>query len=198
MTLDKKRVPLLAFALALIALPAAADKVYVDYDHEVDFAVFETFTYAPAERGLRIQDDHMDETVVADIVEKLTAAGMTQVESGADIVVTYQVSGHAGSRLDVTGVVPVGSMWGSGWGWAPGFGPGWGYSGGTWYTATTMISNYKVGVLVVAGFDTSSKNGIWRGSAELTIDQDQGKTYKKLHHALDKMAEKWHKMHKGD
>ena len=51
---------LIAIALILTAIPAvAAEHVYVDYDHDVDFSTFETFMYAPAKKGMLAQDPRL-------------------------------------------------------------------------------------------------------------------------------------------
>jgi hypothetical protein len=186
--------------LLLLALPASADKVYVDYDHDVDFSTFATFTYAPAAKGLLAQEELTDQRIVEGIVEHLVAGGLEQVDeqSEPDLVVTYQLATQTNLRADVTAVVPVGPLWGGGWGWGPAFGPGWGWDGGVWYTASTMVTQHRSGVLLVAAFDTRTKRGIWRGTAEIEQQSTPYKTHQKIDQALDKMAEKWRKMHGAD
>ena len=187
--------------LALAALPVAAkDDIFVDYDHDVDFSTFKTFAYGEAKKGMRAQEELTDQRIVEGIVERMIAGGLQQVDADADpdLVVTYQLTSQTGVRKDVTGIAPVASMWGSGWGWGAGFGPGWGYGGGTWFTATSMTSTYAVGSLLVAAFDTSTKLGVWRGTAKLKQGKNPLKTHQKIDKALDKMGERWRHMHKGD
>lgn len=182
-------------ALVLTAVPAAAaEKVFVDYDHEVDFSTFETFMYSPARKGMLAQDPLVDRFIVDGIVKRLAAGGLNQVDSDADVLVTYEVSSQTGHRVNVTGFTFYG---GDAWGWGSAFGAGWGYGGGGWYVPSTMVTTYKSGTLFVAAFDTSTQMGIWRGSGEIVNVRSPEKAFKKVDKSLDKMAEKWHKMHKG-
>ena len=191
------RVAALFLALALAALPAAADKVFVDYDHDVDFSRFETFTYAPVKKGLLAQDEQLDGWIVDGIVEHIVGAGLTRVEAEdePDLVVSYALTTHTEGRWDVTGVTPVGPVWDVGWGWGPGFAPGWGYSGG-WYVPTTMRTTYRFGSLVVAAYDVSTKLGVWRATAEIKEGKTPHKTHQKVDKALDRISEKWREMHR--
>lgn len=186
-------------ALTLVALPAAADKVFVDYDRTVDFDKFETFTYMSQKPGMLAQNDLMDKRIVEGIVDHLTAAGMKQVDSGGDIVVTYQVTTKTTPRVNSTTALPAGGMWGGGgWGYGPGWGPGYGYAGGGWATTSTTVSEYKTGSLVVEAYDPETKEAIWRGSAQQSVPDSPKKAAKKIDNSLDKMSKKWHQMHKGD
>jgi hypothetical protein len=63
---------------------------------------------------------------------------------------------------------------------------GWGGMGGTG-TATTTVSEYTVGTLVVDIFDAKSKNLLWRGIAQDELSDKPDKNIKKLGKASDKM-----------
>lgn len=189
---------ILALATVLTAVPASADKIFVDYDHNVDFSRFKTFTYAPAKKGMLAQKEQIDGWIVAGIEERLAAGGLQVVDNDADpdLVVTYSLTTQTGERWDVTGLTPVATTWGGSWGWGPGFGAGWGYDGGVWYVPTTMSSSYVLGTLIIVAYDTETKLGVWRGSAEISPGKNPHKTHEKIDASLDKIAEKWHHMHK--
>ncbi len=188
---------LLGLVMALTARPAAADKVFVDFDHDVDFAAFETFTYSPVKKGLLAQDEQIDGWIVDGVVERLIAGGLTQVgkEDDPDLVISYAMSTETSGRIDVTAVTPVGVGWGAGWGWGVGYGPGWGYAGGVWYTPTTMRSSYITGTLVIVAYDTETKLGVWSGTAEISPGKNPHKTHQKIDKALDKIGQKWRSLH---
>jgi hypothetical protein len=195
------RLLIVTLALTLVALPAAAEKVFVDYDPAVDFSTFETFSYSPAKKGLLAQDERTDQRIVDDILEHLEASGLRRVEVDAepDVVIAYQLAVTTEHRADITaGVFPVDPMWGSGWEWGPTFGPGWAWDGLGWATATTMVSAHRSGTLMVAAFDASTRKGIWRGTAEIEEASTPYKTHQRIDKALDKMAEKWRQMHERD
>ena len=190
---------LLALVFAFIALPASADKVFVDYDRDADFSKFETFSYMSQKPGMLAQNDLMDKRIVDSLVDHLTAVGMKQVDSGGDIVVTYQVTTKTTPRINSTTALPAGGMWGAGgWGYGAGWGPGYGYAGGGWATTSTTVSEYKSGSLVIEAYDPETKQAIWRGSSQGSVPDSPKKAVKKIDKALDKMSKKWHDMHKGE
>jgi Domain of unknown function (DUF4136) len=61
-----------------------------------------------------------------------------------------------------------------------------GFGGGTG-TASTVVSEYRVGTLVVDMFDAKSKNLVFRGTAEDEISDNPEKNAKKLEKASTKM-----------
>jgi hypothetical protein len=194
--MKKTRVLLAVLALLVLALPASGkEHVYVDYDHEVDFSKFKTFMYAPAQKGMLAQDPLVDDFIVKGLIRRLVEGGMKQVETGADLLVTYEISSQTGQRVNVTGFTFYG---GSSWGWGSAFDAGYGYGGGGWYVPTTMMTTYKSGTLFVAGFDTSTEMGVWRGAGEIVNVRTPAKAFKKVDKSLDKMVEKWHHMRKGE
>jgi hypothetical protein len=192
----RKLIPPMCLILALMALPAGADKlkVWVDYDHGVDFSVFETFAYAPALAGMRSQDELIDKWIVEGLVERLKEGGLRQVETDADIIVTYQITGQEVAK---TNILDLGPVWGTGWAWGSSFAAGWGWAGGMWYAPTAMVTDYAVGGFVVEAYDTSSKLGIWRGAAEYSFYADYDQASVNIEKALRKMSEKWQHLHKG-
>jgi hypothetical protein len=193
--MKKTQVLLAALTLLVLALPASAkEHVYVDYDHEVDFSKFKTFMYAPAQKGMLAQDPLVDDFIVKGLIRRLVEGGMKQVETGADLLITYEISSQTGQRVNVTGFTFYG---GSSWGWGSAFDAGYGYGGGGWYVPTTMMTTYKSGTLFVAGFDTSTEMGVWRGAGEIVNVRTPAKAFKKVDKSLDKMVEKWHHMREG-
>ena len=169
-------------------------KVFVDYDHEVDFSVFETFAYAPALAGMRSQDELVDKWIVEGIVERLTDGGLRQVETDADLLVTYQV---AGQEVAKTNILDLGPVWGTGWAYGSSFAAGWAYAGGMWSTATSMVIDYAVGTFVVEAYDTSTKMGVWRGAAQYSFYDDYDQASINIEKALNQMSKKWDHLHKN-
>jgi hypothetical protein len=151
--------------------------------------------YAPAQKGMLAQDPLVDDFIVKGLIRRLVEGGMKQVETGADLLVTYEISSQTGQRVNVTGFTFYG---GSSWGWGSAFDAGYGYGGGGWYVPTTMMTTYKSGTLFVAGFDTSTEMGVWRGAGEIVNVRTPAKAFKKVDKSLDKMVEKWHHMRKGE
>jgi hypothetical protein len=67
-----------------------------------------------------------------------------------------------------------------------GYGYRWGGMGGMG-SATTTVSEYTVGTLVVDMFDAKSKGLVWRGAAQDELSDKTEKNIKKLAKASDKL-----------
>lgn len=197
MRINRRVSLLMCLVISLAALPANADGVWVDYDHDFDFSAVETFAYGPADPGLLSQDKYLDKWIVEGIVGRLEDSGLRQVDADPDIVVTYQVMGNSAARLDVTTVGPYGGAWGTGWGFGAAFGAGWGWAGGNWGATSAMITDYRAGTLIIDAFDTSTKMGVWRGVSEQTFHEDYDKASKAIEKSLKKISQKWRHLHKA-
>jgi len=80
----------LVFILILMAAPAMAQKVTIDYAHDFDFSGVKTFEYVDTEES-NMKNELMAGRIVTAIVRELTEGGLQRVESDGDIVVTYHV-----------------------------------------------------------------------------------------------------------
>ncbi len=69
----------LFIVLGMAALPAAAQKVTIDYAHEFDFTSVKTFQYVET-KDTNTSNELMDERVKAAIIKELTEGGLTQTE----------------------------------------------------------------------------------------------------------------------
>ena len=195
MNLSPKRTLTLSLVLALVALPAAADKVWVDYDRSVDFSQFSTFSYKKS--ALALSNDLMDQRIINEIVKRLEASGLQQVESSGDIVVTYQVTGKPPPNPKKSKSNPNIQIWGSGggWGYGAGWAGGWGYDQGGWTDTSTVKTSYKKGSLVIEAYDAPTNQAIWRGAAEQAISDNHKKTTKNIEKSFNLISEKWQELH---
>ena len=197
MNLNLKRACAVCFVLTLAAIPAMADKIWVDYDRSVDFSKFSTFTYMKSD--LAMSNDLMDQRIVKAIVAKLTQSGLTQVDAGGDFVFTYQVTGETPARVEMSNVTPTIAVWGtSGIGYGTGWGGGWAYDQGGWTDTSVVSTNYKKGSLLIEAYDPSTKQAIWRGSAEQAVTDNPKKASKRFETSIDKIAEKWAQLHQEE
>ena len=197
--LNLQRSLTLGLVLVLVALPAAADKVWVDYDRSVDFSGFSTFTYERS--GLALSNDLMDQRIVDEIVKRLKASGLKQVESSGDIVVTYQVMGEPlpyAKKSKSKPNVHV-QVWGTGggWGYGVGWSGGWAYDQGGWKDTSVVKTNFKKGSLLIEAYDSKTHQAIWRGSAEQAISDNPKKSSKNIEKSIHRIAEKWQELHEG-
>ena len=89
------RSTLLVVALLLIAAAAWA-KITTDYDHNVSFASFKTYSWGKLETANSIWDQRVKDAVNS----QLSAKGWTEVPSGGDVVVNAFGKTHAEQTLN--------------------------------------------------------------------------------------------------
>ena len=175
--------------VVLLASPALAQKVYIDYDRAYDFDAVETFAWqATPDTSLAESSPLMHSRVVNGIEHHLTMAGIREAESDPDVYVTYHTSIERELAIHTTDF-------------------GYGYPGG-WYrggyyghyavgvgTTTSTVHTYDVGTLVVDVWDAETNELVWRGMADnITIVDSPDKMAKKLDKALKKIVKKSRKL----
>jgi hypothetical protein len=161
---------LICAALVLLC-PAAASfgpPVKTDYDRNIDFTRYKTYSW----ERVQAQDRLWVDRIKAAIDKDLSSKGWTWATSGGDVAfVALEVTRNQ-ATLDT-----FYSGYGGGWRWR-GFGD-----------ATMTVETYKVGSLVVDLFDGQTKMLIWRGSSSDTLSDKSDKNIKTLNKAVQKMFE---------
>ncbi|MFN8006198.1 MAG: DUF4136 domain-containing protein [Terriglobia bacterium] len=163
-------------ALFILLLPilALGQKVTVDFEKEVNFSKFKTYSWG---RGTPVPNPMMDQRVVAGIEAQLAAKGLQKVADNADLEVFYHAAVGKQTQLNTTNM--------GGWGY------GWGRYGAGMGTAVTTVQNIPTGELIVDVGDIQAKKFIWRGTARDTLSDKPEKNQKKLEKALTKMFQKF-------
>jgi hypothetical protein len=167
----------LLIVLGLAALPAAAQKVTIDYAHDYDFKSVKTFQYVES-KDAASSDPLMDGRIKDAIVNQLVNGGLTQVESDPNIYVTYGITTQKNAVYNTTGF---------GYG---GFGLGWRGWGGM-ASSTTTESTYTEGTLIIDAYDAGDKKMIWRGSSTVTVKAKPEKVTQQINNIITKLGEKW-------
>lgn len=175
---------LLALAILLVATPAAAQKITIDYAKEVDFSKIKTFEYVETEKTKAV-NPLMASRIEEMLKEKLISVGLKETDENPDIKVTYHLATKEDKVLNTTGF---------GYG---GLGLGWGGWGGGMATATTTETTFTEGTLIVDAYETSDNKMIWRGTGTVTVKTDPQKQTQQVQKILDKMALKWEQIHKN-
>lgn len=154
--------------LLLVAVAAWAS-INTDYDHNVRFANFKTYSWGKVQTANSL----WDERVKSAIDGQLAAKGWTQVPSGGDVVVNAFGKTHPEHTINT---------------FYDGFGGGWRWRGvGGFGESTTTVDTYKVGTIVIDMFDPNTKNLIWRSVATDTLSNNPEKDTKKLDGDVHKM-----------
>src|SRR5712692_8651642 len=152
--MKKMKTECLAATVAVALLTGACGysiKATSDYDHNVNFASYKTFTIMKG--GNSSGNPVSDQRISADVVSALTSKGWREAPEGeaqAAVVV------HTATKTKHT-YQTFYDGWG-GWGWRR---RGWGGLGG----ATTYEEDYRLGSVVVDIFDAKTKEAIWHGHA---------------------------------
>ena len=159
------------FAAALLSVllvaTAASARITTDYDHNVNFGQYKTYSWA----AVKTPDSLWDQRVKDAVNSELDARGWTLVPSGGEVSVTARDAIHNQQELNT---------------FYDGFG---GPRFGGFGTSTTTVDNYTVGTLIVEIFDGGNKNMIWRGVSTDTLSTNSDKNIKSLDKNVHKMFE---------
>ena len=162
-------------AIAILAATASLAEVKTDYDRNVDFSRYKTYSW----NNVHTQNGLWVDRIKAAVNSSLAAKGRTEVESGGSVSIMAMEMTKDHRTLN-TYYDSFGGGWG--WRWGGGFGDNFG-------TATTTEGVYQIGTLVVDLFDTNSKKLIWRGSASATLSDKSERNINKLNIDVQKMFE---------
>lgn len=176
-----------SLALFVIAMPALAQKIYVDYDKDADYDAFKTFSWSPSsETSLEKESPFMHSRIVNEIQFYMTDGGLIEDDENPDLLVTYHTNSKDEVRLDT-------SHYGYGYGGGYYRDPYWGgYGGyGSMGSSTTTVTNYTKGTLIVDIWDAKTKTLVWRGAAEAIVKEKPQAQSKQIDKMLAKMVKRW-------
>jgi hypothetical protein len=159
-----------AITASILMLPAlaTAQDVKIDYDKAFDFSTVKTYSIAI---GTKWGNDLSERRVLGEIDQEIASKGWKKVADNANV----QVVLHGATQTKRNA-----STFYSGMG-------GYGYRGfGGMGTASTVVNEYQVGMLVVDIFDTK-KQLIFRGTAEDEISDNPDKNKSRLEKASTKL-----------
>jgi hypothetical protein len=182
---------MMLLALVSAVSTGVAQKVRVDYDHKCDYSHYKTYRWVGLQRAsssdVQFPNQLMQQRIVSFVEQALAAKRFTRVETGADLLVSYDLNVTPEPQLttftDVAG--PLGG-WG-GWGWG-----GWGVCCG-WGSgfSTTTAQTYWSGTLVVSLTDSHQKQLIFQGVSTDMISSRARKNTKRFQKGIEEMFEKY-------
>ena len=178
----------LVFALALVATPAMAQKVTIDYSHDFDFAAVKTFQYVPT-KDSDPKNEIMANRAISMLKQELIEGGLKEVSENPDIYVTMHYTSQENKSYNTTtmGYGGYGGFYG-GWG-------GWGMGG--MGTSTTTETTYTEGTLIFDAFEPGDKKMVWRGTGTVTVKAKPEKQTQQVQNILNKLGKKWDKILAG-
>jgi hypothetical protein len=175
----------LLFVLALVATPAMAQKVTIDYAHDYDFDGIKTFQYVDTRESNVQGNDMMATRVMSMIKKELREGGLTEVAENPDIYVTYHFTTEERTSYTTTNF-GYGGYHGGWYGW-----------GGSMGSSTTQQYNYTDGTLIIDAYDGNEKKMIWRASGTVTVKAKPEKQTRQVQSILEKIGKKWQKILAG-
>ena len=160
----------------LLTLPALAiaQDVKIDYDKAFNFAPVKTYSI---KIGTAWGNDLSQRRVLDEFDQAIAAKGWKKVDEAAQPDIHVVLHGATKTKHDVN------TFYSGGMG---GYGYRYGGMGGMG-TASTSVTEYTVGTLVVDMFDGKTKNLVFRGTAQDEISDKPEKNAKKLDKASEKL-----------
>lgn len=178
--------------MVVVALTAGmssgiAQEVRVDYKHACNFSGYRTYRWAQPQQAqlsdVPFPNQLMQERIVSFVEEALGAKGFKRVETGADLVVSYDVKIMTQPQF-TTYTDATSPGWG-GWGCC-GWGGGWGSA-----FSTTETQNVLTAMLVVNMKDSHRNRLVFQGVSTATVSSRAEKNTRRLQKGISKMFEKY-------
>jgi len=178
-----KKLVLLSLVLLLSACATTAPRTNIDYDPSVDFAQIKTYSWLDHDLAGQGVSPLVVSRIIGAVDSQLQSKGWTKVPQGqtGQVVVGVGVSVHQQQSVNTYYNAPMYA--GYGWG-GPYMRP---YAYGGMGSATTTVRTYDVGTLIVDMFQTSTKQAIWRGTAEKTVSDSPQKNSEAVQIGIENM-----------
>jgi hypothetical protein len=172
---------LMAIVLIGSSVAAFGSDVRTDYDHSVNFAQYNTYSWGKVQSS----NPFFASRIQSAVDSHLQAKGWKLVPSGGSVTVfaTDNIKNQQEMQTMYDG---WGGGWGGGWGWGRwGWGGGWADPG--FGTSTTTTTSQPVSNLVIDLFDGSSKKLLWRGLATEDLSSNANSNTKKVDGDINNM-----------
>lgn len=180
-----KKLFLLTLGLILIfSANLLAQKVKVDFDKEVDFSKYKTYTFLTWQDDIDQLMNDFDKKRIRDAFkEQMDIRDLEMVESGADMTLSLYLV--IDQKTSVTGYTNY--YGGAGMGYRRG-GMGWGMG----HSTTNYTENdYLEGTMVLDVFDGKSKDQIWQAVGVGTVTEKPEKREKSIPKSVSKLMKKF-------
>lgn len=162
--------------IVLLISSCTGVKITNNWDKEVDFKEFKTYSFYPWDiHNDQIVNDYDKQTILMAIKLEMDGRGYKQVDKGGELVVsTFVIVEDRTSYQAYTNHYAGYAGYGGGWGYGMGMGY-YGYGYGAYSPYTVYSTDYQQGTLLIDIFRLSDKRLIWQGigTGEMTTDMDK-------------------------
>lgn len=174
---------ILILLLSLAALPAFAQKVFIDYDHATAFSEYMTFQFVETPEDLRDFSPTLHQRTVGELERLMVEGGIEMVDSDPDIYMTYYTADHSDLRLVLGDLrYAYGADFNFGGYWEGGVG-----------SRTPDSFTFKQGTLIIDVWEAEGHRLVWRAIATAALKKKPSKNDKKLENAIAKISKQWYK-----
>jgi hypothetical protein len=162
-------VPIVAAALVLAGC-ASSVHVATDFDRGANFTSYKTYSWRD---GTKLPNPLMSERLVHAVDAQLATKGLSKVETGGDLTVTYHAS--AEKSVDVQ-TFQTGGTYGC-----------WGGCGST----STSVTPVTHGTIIVDLVDGKSNKMLWRGTASDAVSDNPKENEGKINEGVARMFKEY-------
>lgn len=174
--------------MVLAAAPAAAQKVYVDYDAYADFSSYKSFAWVDTNTtSLKVDYPEVDSMIKNNLEYYMVKGGLIEDTKDPDLYITYHAS-TANQTQFMTSTFGYG--YGAGWNWGSYWGPR--------MVSGTMTTDFEKGTMIIDIWDARKKEALFRGTITNVYINDPMKVVKKIDDGIDKVVDKYRKMRAKD
>jgi hypothetical protein len=150
-----------AIGLAGVMVGCSSLQTNYDFDPTANFAGYKTYMWKDV---APIKDAMVDQSIVRAVDQQLASKGLSKVETGGDLTITYH---HASEKsLDTQS---FGYTAGPAYGWGGWYGGGYGYYGGGASTSSSTTRVVTTGTLAIDLIQTSSNTLVYRTVASTEV-----------------------------
>ncbi len=185
---------LLLPALLLMMYSCSTVKVTSNFDKEVDFKSYKTFSLFPWDpHNEQVVNEYDKLLIEGAIKDEMTKRGLKYIEKNGDLIIsTFVVLEEKTMSQAYTNHYGGFAGYGSGWdyrGYDWAYGYGW---GGPAYTTVPVSSReYVQGTLLIDVFQLKGKKLVWQGIGSGEVKEDFSKRDKNLPAAIGHMFRKF-------
>ena len=175
MTSITRRLATALFLTVIAAAPALAQTVTIDYDHNVNFLKFKTYTW----QKLHATDPSVEERINIAVKRDMEGRFMTEVAGKGDVTITAVEATQDKAEF----VSFYNALDGFAWQTVSGM--------GGFLDAGTTLANVPLDTLIIDIYDTKTHQLLWRGAVTEPVATNQDKNDRTIDHAVTLLIGKY-------
>lgn len=157
----------------VIAVSCSSVKIVTDQNKNIDFSVYKTYNFLGwQDNSDKIMNDFDKKRIQDSFIKEFESRGMKLVKENGDIAVSLFIV--VDQKTTTTAYT---NYYGGGYSGYHRYRGGWGYG---YATTTYSEDDYLEGTLVMDVFDGKTKDQVWQGVAQSTVNENPVKREKSI------------------